>query len=98
SVGGTAGGDATTLGDTITIRQDGNNTIRGGLGADTISLRNGTDTVMGDNGVVELDAVGDKFKEVKTLSRFSAGGGSIVDLGGNDVISMLGGDKIALGG
>jgi Ca2+-binding RTX toxin-like protein len=92
SAGGTAGAD------TITVTGDGDNTVLGGLGGDTIALKNGRDTVLGDNGIVQMDAAGNNFAQVKTLSRASAGGGTIVDLGGTDTITALSGDKIVLGG
>src|SRR5258706_216915 len=44
-----------------------------------------------------MEAVGNKFATVKTLSRASAGG-AIVDLGGEDQITGLHGNKIVLGG
>ncbi|NBW87848.1 MAG: hypothetical protein EBR23_13740, partial [Planctomycetia bacterium] len=70
--GGTGGADS------ITITGDGNNTILGGMGADTISTKNntgsGTDVILGDSGVVELDAKGIKYAQVKTYSQTSAGG------------------------
>src|SRR5206468_1495618 len=62
--------------DLITVG-DGNNTILGGMGADVIktdtgtgvgSTGSGTDTIIGDNGVVEMDVQGDKYARVATKS------------------------------
>ena len=76
---------------------NGNNTILGGMGADAISLKTGSDTILGDNGVVEMDAKGINFASVATKSQASTGG-VIVSLGGDDTITALDGTKIVLGG
>ena len=83
--------------DTITVTGNGNNTILGGMGGDTISLKTGSDTVLGDDGVVEMDAKGSTSRKVATKSQASTGG-AIVSLGGDDTITALDGKKIVLGG
>ena len=80
----------------------GDNTILGGMGGDTITTdmggsETGTDTILGDNGIVQMDVEGNRFAEVRTKTVASAGGGT-VDLGGDDVITGLDGSKIAFGG
>ena len=79
--------------DTIKVG-DGDNTILGGMGGDAITTDTGTaaaarqrqtDTIIGDNGIVEMDAEGNNFARIATKSQASTGG-SIVDLGGDDVI------------
>ena len=40
----------------------------GGMGADTITAGAGTDTILGDNGFVQMDAQGNKYAQVRTLS------------------------------
>ncbi|MDZ4253866.1 MAG: hypothetical protein U1A72_14955, partial [Sulfuritalea sp.] len=86
----TAGNDAITLG-------DGNNTVLGGLGVDIITTSAGNDTILGDNGFVQMDAEGNNFAQVVTNSQTTTGG-TITDLGGNDVIIGGTGDKTVLGG
>ncbi|MDP3511174.1 MAG: hypothetical protein Q8S20_00365, partial [Sulfuritalea sp.] len=86
----TGGNDSVTLG-------DGNNTVLGGLGVDIISTSAGSDTILGDNGFVQMDAEGNNFAQVATNSQ-STTGGTITDLGGGDVITGGTGDKTVLGG
>src|SRR6185503_11750708 len=94
---------ATTGGIDIITVGDGNNTILGGMAGDVITTDTGTttrigvDTIIGDNGIVEMDAVGNNFARIATKSQASTGG-SIVDLGGNDTITAQDGTKIVLGG
>jgi Ca2+-binding RTX toxin-like protein len=63
------------------------NVILGGAGADEITLASGTNTVLGDNGIVRRDALGTVL-EVETSG--TAGDG--------DTIISLGGENIILGG
>ncbi|MCX7200338.1 MAG: hypothetical protein NTW37_20745, partial [Proteobacteria bacterium] len=84
---------AATGGNDKLLAGAGTNTILGGMGADTIVSTDATgtqvDTILGDNGLVEMDAQGGNYALVRTLSRASAGG-SLVDLGGNDQITVSG--------
>src|SRR5512140_3884787 len=88
----TGGNDSITVG-------DGDNTVLGGMGADTIASANGTDTILGDNGFIQRDIEGNNFALISTKSQPSTTGAqSVTDLGGNDVITGLTGDKRAFGG
>ena len=57
--------------------------------------KTGSDTILGDNGIVEMDAKGINFAKVNTKSQASTGG-SIVSLGGDDTITAQDGTKIVL--
>src|ERR1043165_7143009 len=88
----TGGNDLITVGNAI-----GESFLLGGMGADSITTGSGTHTIIGDNGIAQKDAQGDKFVQVRTKSQASAGGG-VTDLGGNDTIVTGDGDKRTLGG
>ena len=77
----------------------GDNTILGGMGADQITSVNGTDTILGDNGFVQMDVEGNNFAQIATKSQASTTAPeSVTELGGNDVITALAGTKRVLGG
>jgi Ca2+-binding RTX toxin-like protein len=63
------------------------------MGADIILTRNGTETILGDNGFVQMDAAGVNHASIGTYTQ-----PAITDLGGNDVITALDGMKAVLGG
>ena len=67
------------------------------MGSDVITTVNGTDTILGDNGYVQMDAQGGNFASIGTYSQASAGGGT-TDQGGNDTITTADGNKTILGG
>ena len=77
-----------------TIRTgSGNNVILGGMGGDTITTIDGIDTILGDNGIVQMDAVGNNFASIATYTQ-----PVLTDLGGDDTITARDGKKIVLGG
>ena len=90
---------AATGGDDVILLGDGNNVVLGGMGADTITTGVGVDTIFGDNGYVQMDAVGGNLAAFGTKSQPSTTGTvKITDLGGNDVIVTQSGDKWLVGG
>jgi Ca2+-binding RTX toxin-like protein len=77
----------------LVVQQAGagaSNIILGGFGADDITLGSGTNTVLGDNGIVRRDAQG-AVLEVETSDTGDTSGGV-------DTITSLGGENIILGG
>ena len=87
-----SGGDDTVTAsggdDTVTLG-DGDNLVFGGLGADQITTGLGRDTILGDNGVLTMDASGAVPQRLASTD---------LDLGGGDLIRAGGGDKTILGG
>jgi len=88
-----ATGDA----DQIRIGGDGDNTVLGGMGGDSIVIRDansttprrGTDTIFGDNGSVDLDAVDQHFVRITS---------TVTGLGGDDTIVTGDGHKKIVAG
>ncbi len=67
------------------------------MGSDVITTGVGTDTIIGDNGIVKMDANGVNLALVASYSQ-STTGGTLTDLGGDDVITSGTGNKSVLGG
>jgi len=84
--------------DLITVG-DGDATIAGGMFGDTIAAGNGTQTILGDNGFVQMDVEGNNFAQVGTKSLSSTTGVLFVtELGGDDTIQAGAGTKRVLAG
>ena len=75
--------------------EHGGNIILGGHGADQITLGQGFNTVVGDNGFVERDALGVTAVESEETDALNAGNDHIVSQGGRNIIlGGLGADFI----
>ena len=68
---------------------DGDSVVFGGLGADQITTGAGNDTIVGDNGALQMDDSGSRAQQLESTE---------LDLGGADEITTGGGAKTILGG
>ena len=84
-------------GDDLLVAGNGDALVLGGQGNDSLSTGDGNSTVLGDNGVVVLDAKGLLASVIS--SEPGIGGADVVQLGQGDhvVVAGLGDDDVALG-
>ena len=78
-------------GDAVTISDTAANIAALSAVQITALQGNGIDTILGDNGVVERDASGLHYTHIATFTQ-----PQITDLGGDDQITALDGDKILI--
>ncbi|MBQ0785848.1 MAG: calcium-binding protein, partial [Amphritea sp.] len=82
--------------DDIITLLDGNNTVLGGSGGDTINTANGTDLVLGDNGEIQYTG-----SELSSISSTNTADGGIDDInlgnGSKTVIAGVGADTVDTG-
>ena len=89
--------DGATGGGDVIDANAGNNVVLGGVGADTVTVLEGSDVILGDNGGAEFDAAG-ALAKIASIDLLVGGGDVILSGDGrNVVIGGFGSDEITTG-
>ncbi|PTE23456.1 hypothetical protein C5F48_01715 [Cereibacter changlensis JA139] len=99
SVDATLLGNADTGGDDVITTLNGDNLILAGLGNDRITSGDGRNTLLGDNGVIDLTRKADGSQVATALDEGTTGGDDVILLGDGDnrVLAGLGDDAVTVG-